>query len=91
MKIACLCFECAKIVSCPFATGKIKQCKYFLKSRMSNDEVAKILDTNRNIIQKLKQTSDGLKYLCNRLKKAGYDVRIDKSDNKISILRKEKF
>lgn len=79
MSSSCLCFECAKLASCQIANGEIRQCKYFLKSRMSNDEVAKILGTNHNVIIKLKQTSDGIKYLRAKLKKAGYDVRIEKN------------
>ena len=91
MQKYCKCFGCARLASCPIASAAIKQCRQYMKSKMSNAEIARVIGCTPDTIVELKRSMDGIKFLTVKLKNLGYDCRVDMSGKRVFFWRKERF
>lgn len=91
MQRGCQCFNCAKLASCPEASKLVTQCKLYIDSKMTVPQIAKILGCHKKVILRMKQSSNGIKYLVKQLAVRGINVRVDKNDKGVFIWRKERF
>lgn len=87
----CMCFDCSRLGSCPYASCKVKSCAKFHRSRVTSAEAAKILDCRTETVCQLKKSNDGRRYIISRFRHKGYDLSIEVGDTYATMYLKEPF
>ena len=89
------CFNCAVLGKCPLA-GKVENCKLYVKSRFTKQDVAKALGVSERTVYRLIQSDKGRKEMLELLRKAGIRIVLDVQgkngeDGQIAYYRKVEF
>ena len=89
------CFNCAVLGKCPLA-GKVGNCKLYVKSRFTKQDVAKALGVSERTVYRLIQSDKGRKEMLELLRKAGIRLVLDVQgnhgeDGQIAYYRKVEF
>lgn len=93
------CFNCAVLGKCPLA-GKVENCKLYVKSRFTKQDVAKALGVSERTVYRLIQSDKGRKEILELLRKAGIRLVLDvqgkngeeySEDGQIAYYRKVEF
>ena len=89
------CFNCAVLGKCPLA-GKVENCKLYVKSRFTKQDVAKALGVSERTVYRLIQSDKGRKEMLELLRKAGIRLVLDVQgkngeDGQIAYYRKVEF
>lgn len=89
------CFNCAVLGKCPLA-GKVENCKLYVKSRFTKQDVAKALGVSERTVYRLIQSDKGRKEMLELLRKAGIRLVLDVQGNhgeygRIAYYRKVEF
>lgn len=90
-----ICFNCAVLGKCPLA-GKVENCKLYVKSRFTKQDVAKALGVSERTVYRLIQSDKGRKEMLELLRKAGIRLVLDVQgnhgeDGQIDYYRKVEF
>ena len=70
------CFNCAVLGKCPLA-GKVENCKLYVKSRFTKQDIAKALGVSERTVYRIIQSDKGRKKMLELLRKAGIRLVLD--------------
>lgn len=89
------CFNCAVLGKCHLA-GKVENCKLYVKSRFTKQDIAKALGVSERTVYRIIQSDKGRKKMLELLRKAGIRLVLDVQgnhgeDGQIAYYRKVEF